>query len=91
MLLTLVVVLLCSGLVNLYFSTQILRRVSIASTDVQVNFWELRWQVHKYMKKYCQLTREESGRIGFSWYGYWGSLIVLMSSLIWLLVTLSTP
>ncbi len=60
------------GLVNFYFSIQILRRVTQA--EVKVGFFEIRWQVHKHMKQYCQLTRAESGRIGAACYGYWISL-----------------
>ncbi len=73
MLLFLLIVLLLVSLVNFYFSIQILRRVSAAK--VELSFFEIRWQVHKHMKAYRQLTRLDSGRVGFAWYGYWFSLL----------------
>jgi len=72
-LLSLLIVLLVISLVNFYFSIQILRRVSAA--EIKLSFFEIRWQVHKHMKKYRELTRLDAGRIGFAWYGYWGSLL----------------
>lgn len=76
------------GLVNFYYSVQILRRV--AEEDGKMNFFELRWQVHKQMKKYCQLTRAESGRVGVACYGYWLSLILMLFSIFWLLSLFSS-
>jgi len=73
-------------LVNFYFSIQILRRVSAA--EIKISFFEIRWQVHKHLKKYRELTRAESGRTGFAWYGYWFSLAAMLISVIWLCVLL---
>jgi len=75
------------GVVNFYYSVQVLRRVS--ENDNKMNFFELRWQVHKQMKKYCQLTRDETGRIGADFYGYWLSLILMLVAIFWLITMLS--
>jgi hypothetical protein len=75
------------GVVNFYYSVQVLRRVS--EKDGKMNFFELRWQVHKQMKKYCQLTRSETGRIGIDFYGYWLSLILMLVAILWLITMLS--
>lgn len=65
------------GLINFYFSLQILRR--IAATQVKIGFIEIRWQVHRHMKQYCRLTRAETGRIGSAFYGYWLSLAAMLA------------
>ncbi len=76
MLLICLLSLLLIGLVNFYFSILILRKVSAA--EIRLSFFEIRWQVHKNMRKYCQLTRAETGRIGVALYGYWGTVILLL-------------
>jgi hypothetical protein len=75
-LLFLLLLLLALGLINFYFSVQILRRVSSAET--KPSFFEIRWQVHRSMKRYKDVTRSDSGKIGFAWYGYWLSLIAMV-------------
>lgn len=70
------ILLLVAGLTNLYFSIQILRRVSAA--EVKISFFEIRWQVHKNLRQYCQLTRAENGRVGSALYGYWLTLSLLL-------------
>ncbi|GEM_PF-1141519 len=87
MLLSLLIVLIVISLTNFYFSIQILRRVSAA--EVKLSFFEIRWQVHKHMKKYRQLTRQDTGRVGFAWYGYWGSLLGMVGLIALLFVLLS--
>ena len=84
MLLTILVLTLCFGMLNFYYSIQILRRVSIA--NVKISFFEIRWQVHKHMKNYKNLTRSEDGKLGFAWYGYWASLIAMLTTIVWLCV-----
>lgn len=76
MLLSSFLVLFFSSLVNFYFSIQILRYVSRA--DIKISFFELRWQVHKNMKAYKELCRNEFGRLGSAYYGYWLSLAVMI-------------
>ena len=68
-----------AGLTNFYFSIQILRK--IAAAEIKISFFEIRWQVHKNMRKYCDLTRAETGRIGLSFYGYWMTVLWLLVSL----------
>ena len=86
MLLLLLILLLCFSLVNFYFSIQILRRVSAA--EIKISFFEIRWQVHKHIKTYRQLTRAETGRTGLSWYGYWLSLAAMICCGCYLFVSL---
>ncbi len=74
-LLYLALLLLTAGLINFYFSIQILRRTT--PPDATPSFFEIRWQVHRNLKKYKELTRAETGRIGSAWYGYWLSLIAI--------------
>lgn len=77
--------LLFTSLVNFYFSIQILRRVTAA--EIKVSFFEIRWQVHKHLKDYCRLTRQDEGRIGRAFYGYWSSLLLMLISLVLILVS----
>lgn len=84
MLLVGLVSLLITSLVNFYFSTQILRRVSAA--DIKVSFFEIRWQVHKHLQAYCRLTRQDSGRVGGAFYGYWATLLLMLLSVVAILV-----
>lgn len=78
MLISLLIVLLVISLINFYFSIQILRRVSAA--EVKLSFFEIRWQVHKHMKQYKDLTRQDTGKIGLAWYGYWFSLVAMIAT-----------
>lgn len=89
MIISVLVVIFIFGVMNFYFSIQILRRV--AKTEVRMNFFELRWQVHKQMKLYCQLTKSETGRIGGAWYGYWISLVIMLMTILWFFSLLSQP
>ncbi len=72
------ILLFASSLVNVYFSIQILRKVS--SAKVKISFFELRYQVHKHLPKYKQLCYEQRGRLGNEYYGYWLSLAVMILS-----------
>jgi hypothetical protein len=71
-------VLLFSSLVNFFYATQILRKVS--SAEIKLSFFEMRWQVHKHMKLYRQLCRQDTGRLGVEYYGYWLSLVVMIGA-----------
>ena len=86
MLLTLLILLLCFSLVNFYFSIQILRRVSAA--EIKISFFEIRWQVHKNLKNYCAITRADSGRIGWAFYGYWVTLALVLGAVVTILARL---
>lgn len=79
-------ILLFSSLANFYFSIQILRRVRAEET--KLSFFEIRWQVHKHMRTYCRLSRLDEGRIGRSFYGYWGSLLLMLAALVLLLTSI---
>ena len=88
MLIISIFVLLFASLINFYFSIQILRRVT--SAEIKVSFFEIRWQVHKHMKKYREITRTQSGHVGLSWYGYWFSLALMIACGCWLFMILSS-
>lgn len=79
-------VILLFAVMNFYCSVQILRRVS--NNDGKLNFFELRYQVHKHMKEYCRLTRAEDGRIGSACYGYWLSFLAMLAAIYWLILLL---
>lgn len=81
-------VLLFSSLANFYFSIQILRRVRAEAT--KLSFFEIRWQVHKHMRTYCRLSRQDEGRIGGFFYGYWASLVLMMVALVLLLASIGS-
>ncbi len=86
MLIISLIVLGLSSLLNLYFSIQILRRMIEA--DIKVSFFELRWQVHKHLKNYCAITKAESGRIGWAFYGYWVTLALVLGAVVTILARL---
>ncbi|OEU69704.1 MAG: hypothetical protein BA864_15930 [Desulfuromonadales bacterium C00003093] len=86
MLIISLIVLGLSSLLNLYFSIQILRRMIEA--DIKVSFFELRWQVHKHLKSYCAITKAESGRIGWAFYGYWVTLALVLGAVVTILARL---
>ncbi len=77
---TLLILLVLFAFLNFYYSIQILRRIS--NSEVNVSFFEIRWQVHKHMGKYKQLCRSEDGHLGVAWYGYWCSLFLMFVSLV---------
>ena len=83
MLLASFLILFLSGLINLYFSIQILRKVK--SADIKISFFELRLQVHKNFKSYKQISLQQDGRLGTEYYGYWGSLLLMLVALLFLL------
>lgn len=76
------------GFVNLVYSIQIVRR--LAEADIKVGLYELRWQVHKHMKSYKQITLERDGRVGFPYYGYLVSLLLLIVLALMLVLSLTT-
>ncbi len=85
MLLAGLISLLVTSLVNFYFSIQILRRVTAA--EIKISFFEIRWQVHKHLKDYCRLTRQDDGRIGRAFYGYWLTIVLMLLSVVVILVS----
>ena len=74
--------LVLTGLVNFACSIMILRDLNAAG--VKVGFYELRWQIHKHLKTYRQLCRDQHGTSG-AYYGYLVSLLLLVGFLLLLL------
>ena len=63
---------LTSGICNFVCSILILR--GMAEAGIKVSFFEIRWQVHKHLKAYRQITLEKSGKVAWPYYCYQGSL-----------------
>ncbi|HKI52099.1 MAG TPA: hypothetical protein VJ995_08500 [Geothermobacteraceae bacterium] len=74
--------LLLTGLVNFACSILILRDLNAAG--IKVGFYELRWQIHRHLKAYQRLCREQQGTIGV-YYGYLVSLLALIGFVLLLL------
>ena len=68
---------LLSGFLNLICSILVLR--GMADAGVKVSFFEIRWQVHKHLKTYRELTRGKNGRVAWPYYGYQASLVCTIS------------
>ena len=64
---------LAAAALNLLSSILVLR--GVAATGIKVSFFEIRWQVHKHLKTYRQITLEKSGKVAWPYYGYQGSLV----------------
>lgn len=64
--------LLAAAAINLICSILVLR--GVAAAGIKVSFFEIRWQVHKHLKTYRQITLERSGKVAWPYYGYQGSL-----------------
>jgi hypothetical protein len=74
--------LLLTGFVNFACSILMLRDLNAAG--IKVGFYELRWQIHKHLKTYRHLCREQQGTIGV-YYGYLVSLLLLIGFILLLL------
>lgn len=68
---------LVSGFLNLTCSILVLR--GMADAGVKVSFFEIRWQVHKHLKAYRELTRDKKGRVAWPYYAYQASLVCTIS------------
>lgn len=77
------------GFVNLIYSIKIVRTLSEAG--VKVSLYELRWQVHKHLKAYRSITREKEGAVGFAFYGYLVSLLLLIVLAVICIASLTAP
>ncbi|BCR06146.1 hypothetical protein DESUT3_32150 [Desulfuromonas versatilis] len=84
--LTWLILLVLAGIVNFVFSFLILKEV--AGENAKVNYFEIRWQVHKHLKTYKSATRAKTGRVGSAYYGYLGSLGLLIAFALLLLNSL---
>jgi hypothetical protein len=67
---------MASAILNFICSILILR--GLAAAGLKVNFFEIRWQVHKHLKTYRQITRQTHGHIAWPYYGYQASLAALI-------------
>ena len=77
------------GIINLLYSIRIVRE--LAEAGIKVSVYELRWQVHKHLRTYRQVTRDRKGRVGFSFYGYLASLLLLVVLAMLLILALTEP
>lgn len=68
--------LLVTGLLNFACSLLLLRR--LVEAGVKVSFFEIRWQVHRHMKTYRQVTTETCGKVAWPYYGYQASLAAMI-------------
>ena len=67
---------LATGILNFICSILILR--GLAEAGIKVGFFEIRWQVHKHLKTYRQISRQRTGHIAWPYYGYQASLVALI-------------
>ncbi len=67
---------LVTGFTNFVFSIIILRQ--LANSNVKVGFFEIRWQIHKHLKTYKQITKAQKGQVGLPYYGYVSTLAGLI-------------
>ena len=77
------------GIINLLYSIRIVRE--LAEAGIKVSVYELRWQVHKHLKTYRDVTRSKGGRVGFPLYGYIVSLVLLVVLALLLILALTEP
>lgn len=67
---------LVTGALNFICSILVLR--GMTGAGIKVSFFEIRWQVHKHLKTYRQVTLEGSGKVAWPYYGYKCSLAGLI-------------
>ncbi|MEJ2471230.1 MAG: hypothetical protein P8Y96_08920 [Desulfuromonadales bacterium] len=67
---------LLAGVINFTCAILLLRR--LAAAGIKVSFFEMRWQVHKHMKTYRQLTAGTTDRAAWPYYGYQASLAAMI-------------
>lgn len=63
---------LVTAVLNFICSILVLR--GMAAAGIKVSFFEIRWQVHKHLKTYRQITLERTGKEAWPYYGYQCSL-----------------
>ncbi len=73
---------------NFICSLKILR--DLADAGISIGRFEMRWQVHKHLKTYRQLTLEKDGRVAPPYYAYWATLIGMALSGLLTLLTLKS-
>ena len=67
---------LAAGLFNFACSVLLLR--GLVEAGIKVGFFEIRWQVHKHMNTYRQVTTKTSGKVAWPYYGYQVSLVAVI-------------
>jgi len=77
------------GLVNLVYSVKIVR--TLTEAGVKVSVYELRWQVHKHLKAYRRITQEKDGAVGFAFYGYLVSFVLLIVLALLFVASMTEP
>jgi len=63
---------LTAAAANFVCSVQVLRELSAAG--VRIGYFEMRWQVHKHLKTYRQISIDKEGRTAPLYYAYWVTL-----------------
>ena len=66
------------GLLNYFYALSIIRELGTERKEIVFDF---RWYVLKNLNRYKELTRGKYGRVGTAYYGYIGSLILLIMTL----------
>jgi hypothetical protein len=77
---------LISGAINFICSVLVLR--GLAEAGAKVSFFEIRWQVHKHLKTYRQITMDKNGSVAWPYYGYHCSLAGMVGFMILTLFSL---
>jgi hypothetical protein len=77
---------LAAGIINFICSILVLR--GMAAAGIKVGFFEIRWQVHKHLKTYRQITLEKTGKVAWPYYGYQSSLAGMVGFIILALLSL---
>jgi len=72
MVLSLFCAFLACALLNFLCSLLLLR--TLIRAGIRVSFFEIRWQVHRHMKTYRDVTAGQTGKIAWPYYGYQASL-----------------
>ena len=77
-----------AGIANFAVSLLILRALSEAG--VKVGFFEVRWQIHRHLKTYKELSKSSTGRPGALYYGYYVTLGLLLLCIVLILASLDS-
>jgi hypothetical protein len=77
---------IASAFLNFVCSILILRGMTQAG--IKVSFFEIRWQVHKHLKQYRDISVKNSGKIAWPYYAYQASLAGMIGFAILTLLSL---
>lgn len=73
---------------NFICSLKVLR--DLAEAGIKIGYFEMRWQVHKHLKTYRQLTLDRDGRVAPPYYAYWATLVGMILFGLLTLLTLNS-